>query len=405
MNRHRMSDLLGSLRRLPDPARWPHPVVRALVAQLGTVVLPAPRPRFRRELRAQLVAIAPRLVSEGAPASTHPISVQTAVRRRWLPHPLRVAAGLVVTAALLFGLGLWASQRALPGDALYSLKRGWESARLAFTHGTDRGTTYLHYASRRVDEVSGLLSRASASGSGAVSDGLSSHTMSLIDSTLDAADTDMREGTRILTDQASNQRSGEPLQILISWAPKQLSTLHAIEGRLPVGAARNRVLHSISVVHDSAARAQVLAPLAECGCFHTLPSDSGGPIPPAGSPAGAPGSSSESASPGASSTSPTVPGSTDPNGTATSGTASESTSAGDPPSEDTGSPTDSTTEPPTVSAVPVPTTSAADLPTSSDLPTGSDLPSGSDLPTSTSLPPQASTLQIPTRLPAHLHIG
>jgi hypothetical protein len=402
MNRHRMSDLIGSLRRLPDPARWPDPVVRALVAQLGTVALPAPRPRFRSELRAQLVAIAPRLVSETAEASIHPISVQTPVHRRSLSHPLRVAAGLVVTATLLLGLGVWASQRALPGDALYSLKRGWESAQLAFTHGTDRGTTYLHYASRRVDEVSGLLSRASASGPGAVADGLGSHTMSLIDSTLDSADSDMREGTRILAAQASDQRSAEPLQILISWAPAQLSTLHLIEGRLPVGAARNRVLHSISAVNDTAARAQVLAPLAKCGCFHTLPSDSGGPIPPDRSGTGGPGSSSESGSPAASSPSPTVPDSTAPSDTQTSGTPSESPSPSASASEDTGTPTVTTSETPTDSDVPLPTSSAADLPTSSDLPTGSDLP------TSTSLPPEALPLKIPmlpTRLPAHLPVG
>ena len=157
--------------------------------------------------------------------------------RRWIAHPLRVAAGLIATAALLLGLGVWASQRALPGDALYSLKRAWESTQLAFTHGTDRGTTYLHYASRRVDEVSGLLSRASASGTGALADdGVDSHTITLIDSTLDSADSDVREGSRILTDQASTQRSATPLDVLIGWAPAQLSTLHSIEGRLPDGA-------------------------------------------------------------------------------------------------------------------------------------------------------------------------
>ena len=61
---------------------------------------------------------------------------------RWIAHPLRVAAGLIATAALLLGLGVWASQRALPGDALYSLKRAWESTR-AGVHARYRPGHYL----------------------------------------------------------------------------------------------------------------------------------------------------------------------------------------------------------------------------------------------------------------------
>jgi hypothetical protein len=388
MNRHRMSDLLGSLRRLPDPARRPDPLVRALVAQLGTVALPEPRPRFRSELRMQLVAIAPRLVSEATEdsADTVPVSSGTAWRWRWIAHPLRVAAGLVVTAALLLGLGLWASQRALPGDALYSLKRGWESTQLAFTHGTDRGITYLHHATRRADEVSGLLSRASASGRGTVADGLGSRTMSLIESTLDSADSDVREGSRILTDQASAQHSAKPLQILIAWAPAQLSTLQSIEGRLPRGVARDRVVHSISTLTDSATRAKVLAPLATCGCFDTLPSDANGPVPPGEAPAGAPGSPPAPSSPGAPGTSGTVPASTTPGGTASEGSTGETASP-----DGSGSPTVTETGLPTEPAPPP--TSIPSLPTDTSLPTSTALPTSTPLPTSTSLP------SAPTDLP------
>lgn len=389
MNRHGHLDLLGTLRRLPDPKLSPDPVVRALVAQLGTVALPAPRPLYRSELRAQLVAIAPRLVSEAANDSANAPPARSAAGRRWIAHPLRVAAGLIATAALLLGLGVWASQRALPGDALYSLKRAWESTQLAFTHGTDRGTTYLHYASRRVDEVSGLLSRASASGTGALADdGVDSHTITLIDSTLDSADSDVREGSRILTDQASTQRSATPLDVLIGWAPAQLSTLHSIEGRLPDGATRNRVLDSISALTDSAARARVLAPLATCGCFGTLPSDANGPVPAGGSSAGTP---SGPRSPDGSGSSGAVPGGIGPSGAPSGGTGPGSTGPdatlpGLPTSTTTGVPPDPTLPVPTSTAVlPTPTTQ---LPTST-LPT--DVPTGSStLP----LPPPTTSLAI-----------
>ncbi|MDT4996071.1 MAG: hypothetical protein QOD45_139 [Pseudonocardiales bacterium] len=378
MNRHGLSELLGTLRRPPDPMLSPDPVVRTLVAQLGTVALPAPRPLFRSELRAQLVAIGPRLVSEAANDRAGALAARSAAGRRWITHPLRVAAGLVVAVALVLGLGVWASQRALPGDALYSLKRAWESTRLAFTHGTDRGVTYLHYASRRADEVSGLLARASASGTGAVADdGVDSHTMTLIDSTLASADSDVREGTRILTDQASAQRSAKPLQILIGWAPVQLSTLHSIEGRLPEGAARDRVLNSIGALTDSAARARVLAPLATCGCFGTLPSDSNGPVPPDGSSAGTPGSPSVPRSSDGSGSSGAVPGGIAPSGGPSGGTEPGSTG---PDATLPGLPTPTTTGVPPDPTLPVPTSTAV-LPTpTTQLPTSTlptDLPTGS----------------------------
>ena len=76
------------------------------------------------------------------------VTTDRASGRSWSTRPLRVAASLVVTAALLLGLGVWASRRALPGDALYSVKRAWESAQLAFTHGTDRGTAPFRPAGR-----------------------------------------------------------------------------------------------------------------------------------------------------------------------------------------------------------------------------------------------------------------
>src|SRR5580765_1920926 len=53
-------------RRDPEPAESNDPQVRELVAQLAELrIAPDPDPRFRAELRTQLVAVAPRLVAEG----------------------------------------------------------------------------------------------------------------------------------------------------------------------------------------------------------------------------------------------------------------------------------------------------------------------------------------------------
>src|ERR1700709_497436 len=66
MSEHRVPMLGAALRRRRDPAKSSDPRVRELVAALATLeVAPAPRADFRAELRAQLVAVTPRLVDEG----------------------------------------------------------------------------------------------------------------------------------------------------------------------------------------------------------------------------------------------------------------------------------------------------------------------------------------------------
>ncbi len=64
--------VLDSLRRHPDPAQSRDPEVRAVVDALGQLdIAPAPDEQFRHELRAQLVAVAPRLMAEGAAEPRH----------------------------------------------------------------------------------------------------------------------------------------------------------------------------------------------------------------------------------------------------------------------------------------------------------------------------------------------
>src|SRR6185437_4847649 len=69
MAEHRVSMLGGPLRRYEDPAQSRDPRIREIVAALATLEpAPAPRAHFRAELRAQLVAVTPRLVAEPEPA-------------------------------------------------------------------------------------------------------------------------------------------------------------------------------------------------------------------------------------------------------------------------------------------------------------------------------------------------
>src|SRR5579875_407721 len=144
MTKHRLPVLGSGLRRYEDPGRSRDIRIRGLVAELRALspdaVAPAPRPDFRRELRTQLVAIAPRLVAEGAaeaapalgPAATlngtatKPVPERAsapAKERIGFGRPLRLAGAVLTVCLLILGGTVYASQRALPGDSLYGLKR------------------------------------------------------------------------------------------------------------------------------------------------------------------------------------------------------------------------------------------------------------------------------------------
>src|SRR5690348_11712642 len=168
-----MADLrsfVAALRRYPDPLASGDPMVGALVARLSS--LPSqPSPGFREELRAQLVAVAPRLVAEGLAtdpgadsATVRPNGrVHAAWRRAPFRRPLAVVGTLVVIFAVLLTGAVWLSSGTLPGDSLYGLKRASENVQLSLTSGDSaRGKEYLTLAKRRVNEVSKLLSKASA---------------------------------------------------------------------------------------------------------------------------------------------------------------------------------------------------------------------------------------------------
>ncbi len=128
----------GPLRRYEDPARSSDPRVRELVAALATLEPgPAPRAHFRAELRAQLVAVAPRLVAEGEagirPAAERRPEVAASGEKQGvgrgllsglrLGRPLAAVACTVVILAMLLGGAVFASRNALPGSELYNIKR------------------------------------------------------------------------------------------------------------------------------------------------------------------------------------------------------------------------------------------------------------------------------------------
>lgn len=116
----------------------------------------APRPEFATELRTLLMAEAERTWSPGSPLVL-PV-------RRHGPRERRIAVAASVAVLLGGSAGMAAAaQSALPGEALYPIKRGIERAEAGLSVSTaGRGADLLRQADGRLAEVEGLLAGSPA---------------------------------------------------------------------------------------------------------------------------------------------------------------------------------------------------------------------------------------------------
>jgi hypothetical protein len=240
----------------------------------------------------QLVAIAPRLVAESAAPGLidatpvragpvqpqHTVSVLARQHRIRIGRPLAIAAAVVAAFALLFGGAVWMSQKALPGDALYGLKRASESWELTTAGSTtDRAKDYLKFAQTRADEARTLLSRAT--GDRPQASVLDAQTDGLISSVLVSADHDVQSASTLLGDQAVATNSTSPLSIMTDWAPGQLTRLRTLADAMPDGPLRARTESAAQLVARAHLRAQQLAASVGNGCITSANRDELGPLP------------------------------------------------------------------------------------------------------------------------------
>ncbi len=280
-----LRSLVGVLRRYRDPASSTDPLISSLLHRLATVPPPpGPSPDFTAQLHAQLVAVTPRLVAEGAPGTDQPRARRWRHLRRFpLRRPIAVFGALVVIFALLLGGAVWLSSGSLPGDSLYGLKRASENVQLSLAGGTGaRAKEYLSLAKRRANEVSALLSRASALAAGPgpqAADGISARNAKLITDTLGDADSDLRNASRLLTEQAVNNRSADPLQVLLGAVPDQVSRLGSIVSRIPPGPLHDRAHGSEQLATRVVDRANRLRADLGCSCLTGTSADDLGPLP------------------------------------------------------------------------------------------------------------------------------
>lgn len=248
------------------------------------VKTPAPQidPEFRTGLRAMLVATAERegigatATPEPAPARRTPHSRHaTSLFARGPRARTAVVAG-VAAGAVAFGMSN-ASANAVPGDALYGVKRSTERAQLALASSeVGRAQLYLDFARTRLAEA------------GTVHGGL--------DRVLDDMDRDTLAGVRLLTSAADNRRDPAALDPIDRFVTDQRETLDELAKQVD-GADRARVGSSLALLRTIEERATELRRSLDDQCPSATSVDDFGPLPVTCLSAPAPGALGPAAQP------------------------------------------------------------------------------------------------------------
>jgi hypothetical protein len=206
----------------------------ALVGALRDVPQPQARPEFVAELRARLVAEAATMPALG-------LSDEDRLRLR-TPDPARVRnprerrARIAVAGLALVGATATLSvvaQSALPGDLLYPLKRGIESAEAGIRVSEQgKGTTLLASASTRLDEVSQLDAE--------------DHPAEIAD-TLDDFTAQATEASDLLLSSYAEKGDDATVVDLRSFTAESMTSLADLDGQLP-GSAQDEWVHAVTTL-------------------------------------------------------------------------------------------------------------------------------------------------------------
>lgn len=254
-------------------------------------------PEFRADLRAMLIAAAERegigrtavgaakgrgsaksaakrpRFAAGPAASALGRSVQQAPDRRLL-RPLltgqssRVRArsaivlGVAAGAIAVSGMSA-ASENAVPGDALYGMKRSTERAQLALaTSDLNRGQLFLDFARTRLTEAQALHRDA----------------VSFAD-VLDDMDDETRQGVRLLTTAAVQRNDTTPLDAIIAFLDSHRRQVASLTDTVATRAQQVRIEKSLTLLDLVAKRAEGLRAALVCGAGASTYTDSLGPSP------------------------------------------------------------------------------------------------------------------------------
>lgn len=193
----------------------------ALVSDLRTLPEVTPRAAFVSSLRESLMAEADTALVR-QPASPQRLAMPATTR----PRDRRVAT-LLGGAALIGATATMAvaAQTSLPGESLYGVKRGIESAQVRFaSDDAARGRTLLAQADTRLTELEEL-----AAGNGG--------TEQLIPDTLDTFTEQAGEGVRSLLTSYGSGGSDDDVQVARAFTSSSMDRLEALQGQLPESAS------------------------------------------------------------------------------------------------------------------------------------------------------------------------
>ncbi|GAA0675095.1 DUF5667 domain-containing protein [Kitasatospora atroaurantiaca] len=202
-----------------------------MAGALGALPEPELSTEVRTVQRAQLMAAFEQAWA-GGPAARVPQqrrhrAAGAAQRSRW---GRRLAIGGLVAGVAVgsFAGAAAASTNALPGDALYGMKRGLEGLQLDWAGSdTERGALLLDQASTRLEEAQDLLGRAGSPS------GLSAGTVEQVRRALDDMHAEAIRGRDLLRSVYRSNGSLAPMRKLAGFADGEDERWAALHGKLP----------------------------------------------------------------------------------------------------------------------------------------------------------------------------
>ncbi|QOC90176.1 DUF5667 domain-containing protein [Micromonospora craniellae] len=224
-------------------------------------------PEFRTGLRAMLLATADRegigttVAGPAERAATGRGSLLPAVTARRARARGAILVGIAAGAIAVSGISA-ASENAVPGDALYGMKRSTERAQLALASSEiSRGQLFLDFARTRMAEASSL--RGDRPGYRGV---------------LDDMDVATRQGVSLLTGAAVRHADPAALNTVEAFLTGQRRTLDALTER-GSRADQERTARSLVLLDLVAERTEALRAAIACGRSAGTASDDLGPTP------------------------------------------------------------------------------------------------------------------------------
>jgi hypothetical protein len=225
--------------------------LRTFAAQPDQLELLTPREEFTTDLRARLMTEAEAVL---APHAGENAALRLPRRRSGRERRLVAVASAAVLIGGTAGVAA-AAQNALPGDALYPIKRGIEKAETSMSASeAGKGRAMLGSATDRLDEVQALLDQPAATGAPQVP------------ATLGAFTDQARTGSDLLLGSYAQTRDPATIDTVRRFAADGLTALEAMSDSTPPG-AEAQLRDAATTLRDIDRRASTLCP----GCSDLPP--------------------------------------------------------------------------------------------------------------------------------------